>query len=77
MVESMILNHPILLLLFGVALFLCLFDKLRRGTRGVFSVLSAALAVGTAAYGLILGVGTGETLTVLLGFLCLNLEGWK
>lgn len=76
MAESIILNSPVLLLLFGAALFLCLFDKQRRATRGWFSVISAILAVGSAVYALILGAGTGEVLTVLLLFLCLNLEGW-
>ena len=77
MAESTILNSPVLLLLFGATLGLCLYDKLRKATAGWFSVLSAALAVGTAAYALILGAGTGEVLTVLLAFLCLNLEGWQ
>lgn len=77
MVKSVILNSPVLVLLFGAALGLCIFDKLKKGTKGWFSIASAFLAVGTAAYGLILGTGTGETLTVLLLFLCLNLEGWK
>lgn len=76
MADSVILNSPVLLLLFGAALFLCLFDKQRRATRGWFSVMAAILAVGTAAYGLILGAGAGEVLTVLMLFLCLNLEGW-
>lgn len=74
MLDSTILTSPVLLLLFGTAL--CLFDKHRKATRGWFSVLSAILAVGTSAYALILGAGTGEVLTVLLLFLCLNLEGW-
>ena len=77
MAQSMILNSPVLLLLFSAALGLCLFDKLRRATRGWFSVAAVVLAVGAAAYALILGAGTGEVLTMLLLFLCLNLEGWK
>ena len=66
MADSVILNSPVLLLLFSAALGLCMFDRLRRATRGWFSVLSAILAVGSAAYALILGAGTGEVLTVLL-----------
>lgn len=76
MAESTILNSPVLLL-FGAALLLCLFDRLQKGARGYFSVAAAVLAVGAAAYALILGAGTGEVITVLLLFLCLNLEGWK
>lgn len=76
MAQSVILNTPVLLLLFAAALFLCLFDKHRKATRGCFSILSAFLAVGCAAWALILGAGTGEALTVLLLFLCVYLEGW-
>lgn len=75
--ESTILNTPILLLFFGIALGLCLFDRVYRNTRGWFTLCSAALAVGTAAYALILGAGMGETVTVLLLFLRMNLGGWK
>ncbi|MBQ2953732.1 MAG: hypothetical protein IJE07_09300 [Clostridia bacterium] len=77
MADSVILNTPVLLLLFAAALFLCVFDRLRKATRGWFSVVAAILAVAGAAWALILGAGTGEVLTVLLLFLCLNLEGWK
>ena len=76
MADSVILNTPVLLLLFSAAIFLCLFDKLRKATNGWFSVISAFLAVGSAAWALILGAGTGEVLTVLLLFLCVHLEGW-
>ena len=76
MTESTILNSPVLLLLFGAALFLCLFDKLRKATKGWASILSGVLVVGNAAYALILGAGAGEVLTALLLFLCLYLEGW-
>ena len=75
--ESTILNTPILLLLLGIALGLCLFDRVYRNTKGWFTLCSAALAVGTASYALLLGVGTGEVVTVLLLFLSLNLGGWK
>ena len=75
--ESVIFSSPVLLLLFGAALGLWLFDKLRKVGKGWPSVLSAVLAVGVTAYALILGAGTGEALTALLLFLCLNLEGWK
>ena len=77
MAESTILNSPVLLLLFSAALFLCLFDRMRKATRGWFTIVSAFLAVAAAAWALILGAGTGEVLTVMLLFLCLYLEGWK
>lgn len=75
--ESTILNTPVLLLLFGIALGLCLFDKAYRNTKGWFTLASAVLAVGTTAYALLLGAGMEEAATVLLLFLCLTLEGWK
>ena len=77
MVESAILNHPVLLLLFGAAVGMCFFDRITRSTRGWFSILSAVLGVCAAAYALILGAGAGEVLTALLLLLCLNLGGWK
>ena len=75
--ELLISEHPVLLLLYGVALFLCLFDKYHGSTHGRFSLISALLAVITCAYAILLGVGTQEVLVVLLLFLCLNLEGWN
>lgn len=77
MSDSVILNTPILLALLGAALGLCLFDRFYRATRGWFTLASAAAAVLSCAYALILGAGMGEVVTVLLVFLCLNLEGWK
>ena len=46
MVESVILDLPLALLLYGAALFFCLFERRYRATRGVFFLLSAALALG-------------------------------
>ena len=77
MVESTILSSPVLMLLLAAALGLCLFVKLCKVTQGWFSRLSVVLVVATLSYALILGAGTGEVLTMLLLFLCLNLEGWK
>lgn len=75
--ESTILNTPILLMLFSIALGLCLFDKVYRNTKGWFTLASAVLAVGTTAYALLLGAGMEEAATVQLLFLWLTLEGWK
>lgn len=75
--ESVILSTPLLWLLFGIALVLCLFDKSYRDTKGIFTAVSAVLTVIACAVALILGAGTGEVTTVLLVFLLLGLEGWK
>ena len=44
MSESLIIKLPLALLLYGTALFFCLFERRYRATRGVFFLLSAALA---------------------------------
>lgn len=73
MAESVILQLPLALLLYGSALFFCLFERRYRATRGVFFLLSAALALGASAYALIMGAGLWETAAVLLAFLLLNM----
>lgn len=75
--ESVILNTPLLLLLFGGGLGLNLFDRHCRGSHGWMTLLSALTVVAACACALLLGAGLGEAVTVLLVFLCLNLEGWK
>lgn len=74
---SVLLETPVLWMIFGTALGLCLFDRAYRGTRGIFTVLSALLAVLGCAYALLLGAGAAEIAVILLAFLLLNLEGWK
>lgn len=73
MAESVILQLPLALLLYGAALFLCLFERRYRATRGIFFLLSTALALGASAYALIWGAGLWETAAALLPFLLLNL----
>lgn len=77
MADSVILNTPLLLLLFGGGLGLNLFDRHYRASRGWMTLLSALAVVAACAHALLLGAGLGETVTILLVFLCLNLEGWK
>lgn len=75
--ESVILNSPILLLIFGAALGLHLFDRHYRASRGLMTLVSGFAAAAGCLYAFLLGAGTGEVITVLLVFLWLNLEGWK
>lgn len=75
--ESIILSTPLLWLLFGLALVLCLVDKALRDSNGMLTAASAVLAVAASAVALILGAGIGEVVTVLLVFLLLGMEGWK
>lgn len=73
MAESVILELPLAMLLYGAALFFCLFERRYRATRCVFFLLSAALALGASAYALIGGAGLWEMAAALLPFLLLNL----
>ena len=69
----MIPQLPMALLLYGAALFLCLFERRYRSSRGVFLLASAALTLAASAYSLLMGAGLWETAAVLLIFLLLNL----
>ena len=74
--ESVILQQPLALslILYGAALFLALFDRAYRATKGVFTLISTALAAVATAYSLLMGAGLWECATVLLVFLLLNME---
>ena len=49
MAQCVTLQLPLALLLYAAALFLCLFERRYRATRGVFFLLSTALALGAGA----------------------------
>lgn len=74
-VESVILQQPLVLalILYGAALFLVLFDRAYRATKGVFTLISTALAAVATAYSLLMGAALWECATVLLVFLLLNM----
>lgn len=74
--ESVILGKPLVLalLLYGIALFFVLYDRAYRATRGVFTLVSTALAVIATGYSLVMGASMWECATVLLVFLLLNME---
>ena len=73
MAESVILQLPMALLLYGAALFFCLFERRYRATGGLFLVGCGAGGGGARAYALIGGAGLWETAAALLPFLLLNL----
>lgn len=77
MEECIIFKEPILLILFGVALALCIYDKKYHASKGWFTIIESVLVVGTLAYAILLGAVWSEIIIVLLLFLSLNLEGWK
>ena len=71
MSESVIFNSPILLVLYGIALALVLFN-LKNRTGAVLTYVSAALVVGTSAYAILLGASLWETAIVIVIFLLIN-----
>lgn len=75
--ESIILNTPLLWLLYGGAIGLCLFDRHYRASRGWLTIAACGLSTVAMAITLLLGAGMEEILTIALVFLLLELEGWK
>lgn len=75
-VESVILEKTLVLslVMYGTALFLLLFDRKNRATKGVFTLLSTALVTVATGYNLLMGASMWECATVLLVFLLLNME---
>ena len=74
MEELVTLELPVALLLYGLAVFLCIFDRIYRETGGVLTLASTATAVCATVYALVMGAGLWECATVLLVFLLLNSE---
>ena len=73
MAEFVILQNPAVLLLCGAALFLCLFDRLHRASRGWLSVLSAVLAILGLGLDLLQGADLREAAAIAMVFLLLNM----
>lgn len=70
---SVIVTLPLGLILYGAALFFCLFERRFRGTGGKFFLLSTAIAVLATAYCLLMGASLWECSAALTGFLLLNM----
>lgn len=71
--ESVILQSPLALILYGLALFLNLFDRHYKMTKGVMTLVSVAVCVAATAYALLIGASIFECAAVLLVFLLLNM----
>ena len=71
--DSVILQTPIALLLYGLALALCLFDRHYKASHGVLTLVSTAVAVGATVYALLMGTPLVECATVLMGFMLANM----
>lgn len=72
--DSVIFQSPFALFLYAVALFLNLFDRHYRVSRGYLTIASAFIAVGATAYALVIGASLRECAGVLTVFLLLNME---
>ena len=72
--DSVIFQSPFALFLYAVALFLNLFDRHYRVSRGYLTIASAIIAVGATAYALVIGASLRECAGVLTVFLLLNME---
>ena len=71
--ENVIFSSPLALFLYGTALFLNLFDRHYRITKGFLTIISCAVCVGATAYAIVIGASLWECATVLLVFLLLNM----
>ena len=71
--DSVILQTPLVLVLYGIALALCLFDRHYKATGGIATMISTALAVGATVYALVMGATLVECATVLMVFLLANM----
>lgn len=71
--DSVILQTPLALVLYGIALALCLFDRHYKATGGMATLISTALAVVATVYALLMGASLVECATVLMVFLLANM----
>lgn len=75
--ESVIFTSPFLLILYGIALGLCLFELFTKTTGYVLPLLSCAIVIGTSIYAIILGANLLEVCIVFVVFILLNLAGMR
>ena len=73
MEKWIILQQPALLLAYGAALFLCLFDRITGKTKGLFTFFSAVVVMAATAFLLLFGAQLYEASTILILFLLLNM----
>lgn len=77
MENSIILNNPLILIGFAVALCLCIFTLIKKAHRSV-TVISVLIFTGTLTYALLKGAGLYEAGAVATIFFIINLLPlWK
>ena len=72
MSESVIFNSPILIVLYGIALAVTLFEKVNR-TGAVSAWIAAMLVVGASTLSVIMGASLVETAAIIVLFIIINL----
>ena len=70
-----ILNSPLLLILYGVALAMVIFELITKTTGYVLPLIAFAIVIGATIYALLIGAGLFEVAIVILVFLLLNMFG--
>lgn len=73
MTDSLLLNSPLILICYGIALFLCVFELFKRSSGYVIPIISACVSIATTAYALVAGISATEAIIVILIFLILHL----
>lgn len=73
MEEIVILQLPLALLLYGIAIGLCLFDRHYKATGGILTLVSTAVAVGATVYSILLGAPLTECAVLLMAFLLMTM----
>lgn len=76
MVDSIILNSPLLLTGFIIAAVLCVFDIIKPSSGYVLPLISAVICVITTIGSLLAGAELTETCVAVLIFLALNLTSY-
>lgn len=56
MTDSVLLNSPLILICYGIALFLCVFELFKRSSGYVIPIISACVSIATTAYALVAGI---------------------
>ena len=75
MAESVIFNSPLLLILYGVALAVAIFELVTKTTGYVLPLLSLAIVVGASIYALLIGASLFEIAIILMVFMLISLAG--
>ena len=71
--NSVILQTPLAMVLYGIAIGLCLFDRHYKATDGILTLVSTGLAIGATVYALALGAPLTECAIMTMALLLMNM----